>query len=79
MRLSGSAAEMEKMFIKESMAVTTEANRTRTQKKREKQLKGKSRLPPSNYFELKLNITTTCTLVSVHWKPQPYNWPCKNS
>lgn len=61
--LPKSAAEMEKMVIGESAAGTTEANRT--QKEREKQLKGESRRPPSNYFELKLNIATTCALVSV--------------
>ena len=61
--LPKSAAEMEKMFIGESAAGSTEANRT--MKEREKQLKGESRRPPGSYFELKLNIATTCALVAV--------------
>ena len=61
--LPKSAAELEKMRIGESAAGSTEANRT--YKEREKQLKGESRRPPSNYYELKLNVATTCALVAV--------------
>eukprot|EP00956_Cyclotella_meneghiniana_P013398 scaffold19350_cov63-Cyclotella_meneghiniana.AAC.1 len=47
----------------EQAASSTEANRTKNEK--EKQLKGESRDPPSNYWGVKQNVATTAALTSV--------------
>ena len=50
------------MFAEEA-ASSTEANRTKNEK--EKELKGESRDPPSNYWGVKQNVATTAALTSV--------------
>eukprot|EP00956_Cyclotella_meneghiniana_P006571 scaffold8672_cov40-Cyclotella_meneghiniana.AAC.1 len=56
-------AEIEAKMFAEQAAASTEANRTKNEK--EKQLKGESRDPPSNYWAVKLTVATTAALMSV--------------